>query len=312
MDRRDERSRGLHHVTTIIGDAQRASVFYTQVMGLNRVKKTVCYDDPGSYHLYFGDATGSPGTVVSTLAWNCVAPGLIGAGEVVQTAFRIAPASLALWREKLRAMKIPCRVEESPFGDRMLCIADPDGTAFALIETADVQGADAARPQPAGSEVLGLHGVTLNVRERDATIDILQDVFGFETVRSSGDCIRLTAHDGAGGTLTLRIIGRSSRGRLGGGTIRHVALRARDVDDRAAMIETLRATYGIAVSEPIARTYLNAVGFRAPCGVLFEIATDGPGFAVDEAPDRLGRALKLPAFLEDRRLEVESLLPPLA
>lgn len=124
--------------------------------------------------------------------------------------------------------------------------------------------------------------------------------------------MRFVAHDGPGGTITLRMIGKSSRGRLGGGTIRHVAFRSRNFDDRSEMVEKLQSAYGIVVSDPIERTYLNAVGFRAPCGVLFEIATDGPGFAVDEAPERLGQQLQLPAFLEERRAELATILPPLA
>ena len=136
-------------------------------------------------------------------------------------------------------------------------------------------------------------------------------MFDFQLVSQRNDSMRFVAHDGAGGAITLRMIGRSSRGRLGGGTIRHVAFRASDVDDRAQMIEKLRSSFDIAVSEPIERTYLNAVGFRAPCGVLFEIATDGPGFAVDEMPQRLGRQLQLPPFLEERRLELQSILPAL-
>lgn len=318
-------ARGLHHVTAIVGDARRAAGFYAGVLGLKRVKKTVCYDDPGSYHVYYGDGLGNPGTVMSTLAWNCVTPGMIGAGEVVQTAFYVTPGSLGEWADRLACAGIPYRSEDSPFDEPTLCVADPDGTALSLVETWERQPAKAgsnqdpkAKQDPKANQdaakrmLRGLHGVTLSVREEDATIDILQKVFDFQLVSQRNGSMRFVAHDGPGGTITLRVIGRSSRGRLGGGTIRHVAFRARDDDDRSQMIEKLRSAYGIAVSEPIERTYLNAVGFRAPCGVLFEIATDGPGFAVDEAPERLGEALQLPAFLEERRPELQAILPPLA
>lgn len=299
-------SRGIHHLTTIIGDAPRVAHFYCDVLGLRRVKKTVCYDDPGSYHIYFGNEAGSPGTVISTLAWNCVPQGMVGVGEVVQTAFRVPSGSLERWAERLDQAEVAFRQDRSPIGDFMLCFTDPEGTSLALVESSN------GRPVGADSDsVLGLHEVTLSVRAADATIDIIQDVLGFECVSRSQDVMRFVAHDGPGGLLTLRLIGPGSRGRLGGGTIRHVAFRAADVDHRSEMVEKLRKDYGIAVTDPIERTYLNAVGFRAPCGVLFEIATDGPGFAVDEAPERLGQKLQLPAFLEERRAELQAILPPL-
>lgn len=304
MNSRKDRARGIHHVTAIIGDVRRSSDFYGKVLGLKRIKKTVCYDDPGSYHLYYGDDAGKPGAVMSTLAWNCVAPGNIGVGEVVQTAFRISPGSLDSWADKFEFSNIPYKIDVSPFGERMICVTDPDGTAIALIE-AGVHG-DTEVWCPSG-----LHSVTLNVRDEDATSDILQDVFGFSMISRSDRSVRFAAHGEPGGLLTLRAIGKSSRGRLGGGTIRHVAFRASDENDRWMMIEKLRSSYGISVSDPIERTYLNAVGFRAPCGVLFEIATDGPGFSVDESRDHLGVDLKLPTFLEQRRKELQTILPAL-
>lgn len=311
MDSIDVTARGLHHVTAIIGDARRAADFYAGVLGLNRVKKTVCYDDPGSYHIYYGDGRGTPGTVISTLAWNCVTPGMIGVGEVVQTAFCVAPGALDAWADRLESSGVAYQREVSPFGERTLCFADPDGTALSLVETWERQSGISGEGPKAGHALRGLHGVTLNVREEDATIDILQKVFDFQLVSRRNGSMRFVAHDGPGGTITLRMIGKSSRGRLGGGTVRHVAFRSKDPDDRSRMVEKLQLAYGIVVSEPIERTYLNAVGFRAPCGVLFEIATDGPGFAVDEAPESLGRSLQLPGFLEERRSELRAILPPL-
>lgn len=304
-------ARGLHHVTAIIADVHRSAEFYAGALGLKRVKKTVCYDDPGSYHVYYGDDAGTPGAVLSTLAWNCVTPGMAGVGEVVQTAFRVATDSLDAWADRLASLRVPTRAERSAFDERMLCFPDPDGTALSLIETWDARSGERSRDSRADLKLRGLHGVTLDVREEDETIDILQKVFGFRLVAHRNGSMRLVAHDGPGGAITLRIIGRSSRGRLGGGTVRHVAFRSKDLADRSEMVEKLQSLYGIAVSEPIERTYLNAVGFRAPCGVLFEIATDGPGFAVDEAPERLGERLQLPSFLEARRAELQKILPPL-
>ena len=304
-------ARGLHHVTAIIGDARRAADFYAGVLGLKRVKKTVCYDDPGSYHVYYGDGIGNPGTVISTLAWNCVTPGMTGVGEVVQTAFCIAPGSLDAWADRLDSSGVPYQRQVSPFCERTLCFVDPDGTGLSLVETWERRSGTSGEGAGTDHALRGLHGVTLNVREEDATIDILQKVFDFQLVSQRNGSMRFVSHDGPGSTITLRMIGKSSRGRLGGGTIRHVAFRSKDIDDRSQMVEKLRSAYGIVVSDPIERTYLNAVGFRAPCGVLFEIATDGPGFGVDEAPERLGQNLQLPAFLEERRSELRAILPPL-
>lgn len=302
---RDVIPRGIHHLTTVAGDALRVAHFYSGVLGLNRVKKTVCYDDPGSYHIYFGYGTGSPGTVISTLAWRCVPHGVTGVGEVVQTALRIPPGSLELWAEHLNETEVVFSRQSSPFGEPMICFTDPEGTALALVE------AKHGTSSSVGRSICGLHDLILNMRGADATIDIVQDVLGFERFSSADGVMRFIAHDGPGGLITLRVIGPSSRGRLGGGTIRHVAFRAADIDDRSAMVEKLRSTYGLTVSDPIERTYLNAVCFRAPCGVLFEIATDGPGFAVDEPPGKLGESLQLPAILEQRRLELQTILPPL-
>lgn len=289
---------------------QRAAIFYAGVLGLKRVKKTVCYDDPGSYHLYYGDDAGSPGTVLSTLAWRCVAKGLVGVGEVVQTALRVPAGSLEWWSGRLKAANVACRFDHSPFGEPLLCFADPDGTTLALVEA--VQDRREAGRSDAVRAVMGLNEVTLNVRAEDATVDILRDVLGFGRVSQADDSIRFVAHDGPGGTLTLRMVGASSRGRLGGGTIRHVAFRAANIDDQSEMIRKLQRRHDIVVTEPIERTYLTAIGFRAPCGVLFEIATDGPGFAVDEPRDQLGEGLRLPGFLEERRLELQNILPPLS
>lgn len=308
-DRSRQQSRGVHHVTTIIGNAQRTMDFYAGVLGLKRVKKTVCYDDPGSYHLYFGDEVGRPGTVISTLAWKCVPKGMIGVGEAVQTALQVPAGSLERWVERLKAAHVTCALGRTPFGEPMLCFADPDGTRLALSESTQVR---AEAPHDEGEPALrGLNEVTLNVRNEDATIDILQNVLGFKRVSQAGSSIRFAAHEGPGGTLTLQMVGASSRGRLGGGTIRHVAFRAADTEDQSGMIQKLQRMHDIVTTEPIGRTYLTAVGFRAPCGVLFEIATDGPGFAVDEAPGRLGEDLKLPDFLEERRPELQGILPPL-
>jgi glyoxalase family protein len=295
-------SRGIHHLTTVIGDAPRIARFYSAVLGLRCVKKTVCYDDPGSHHIYFGDQTGRPGTVISALGWRCVPHGMIGVGEVVQTALRVPWGSLDAWAERLREADIAFTRHPSAFGEPMMCLTDPEGTSLALVE---------AKADDAGWSIKGLHDLTLTMRGADATIDIVQDVLGFECVSDGGELMRFVAHDGPGGLLTLRVIGPSSRGRLGGGTIRHVAFRAADADDQSQMVEKLRATYGMTVSDPIERTYLKAVCFRAPCGVLFEIATDGPGFAVDEPPEKLGEKLQLPAFLEERRSELQAILPAL-
>ncbi|OKO74344.1 hypothetical protein AC629_35230 [Bradyrhizobium sp. NAS80.1] len=305
--------RGLHHVTIISADAARTYNFYARILGLRLVKQTVSYDEPGARLLYFGDGSGRPGTLIGSLVWERVASGTIGAGDPIEVAFRIPCGSLAWWSERLFAKAVPHRRAVTAFGERFVSFNDPDGLPIALIETSGL----ASEPAWITGDIdrqyalRGLKEITLSVRATDGTAKILLRVLGFANIDARDGCTRLVAHDGPGGAISLKQTAGAERGRLGAGTVRQIAFRARDVDDLARVIDKLKFDYEVVGSDLEDRTYLKSVNFRAPCGALFEIATDGPGFEVDEQLDELGGELKLPSFLEARRLELQALLPRL-
>jgi glyoxalase family protein len=305
--------RGIHHLTMISAGAARTYDFYAHILGLRLVKQTVSYDEPGARLLYFGDGSGRPGTLINSLVWARVAPGTIGTGESIEVAFRIPTGSLGWWNERLFAKAVSHRIGKTAFGERSIRFKDPDGLPIGLIET---PGAIHELAWITGdidhrSAVRGLKEITLSVRRDDKTAEILSRVLGFARTAESDGCTRLVAHVGPGGAISLKQTESGNRGRLGAGTVSRIAFRARDADDLALVVEKLRSDYGIVVSDLKDMTYLKSVSFRAPCGALFEIATDGPGFEVDERLDELGSELKLPSFLEARRPELQAILPRL-
>jgi glyoxalase family protein len=305
--------RGLHHVTIISAGAARTYDFYARVLGLRLVKQTVSYDEPGARLLYFGDGSGRPGTLIGSLVWDRVAPGTIGAGDPIEVALRIPAGSLAWWSERLFAKGVSHHIGENAFEERLICLKDPDGLPIGLVETYGVDDEEAWVTENIDQQcaLRGLKEITLSVRADDGTAEILTHVLGFASTDARDGCTRLVAHDGPGGAISLKRTESTNRGRLGAGTVRQIAFRARDADDLVSIVEKLRFDYGIVNSELEDRTYLRSVNLRAPCGALFEIATDGPGFEVDEPLDELGSELKLPSFLEARRPELQALLPRL-
>jgi glyoxalase family protein len=302
---------GIHHVTAISGAADRNLDFYTRVLGLRLVKKTVNFDDPGTYHLYYGDAQGTPGTILTFFPWAHAAPGRLGAGETQETAFRVPSASIGYWTHRLIEKGVIHGAPEKRFGETVLPFTDGDGMAFTLVGVAGAEGEQSYDNGdiPAEHAIRGFHGVTLFVGKADPTAVIL-DVLGFRETAREGALRRYRADAPLGGYVDLREAGDSPRGRLGRGSVHHVAFRAADDAAQAAMAEKL-AEHGMHVTEQKDRNYFRSVYFREPGGVLFEIATDDPGFAVDEPAETLGRALNLPRFLEPRRAELEAKLPPL-
>jgi glyoxalase family protein len=305
---------GIHHVTAISGPARRNLDFYARVLGLRLVKKTVNFDDPSTYHLYYGDEVGSPGSILTFFPWERVAPGRLGVGETSETSFRVLPEAIGYWTHRLVAEGVEHENPTRVFGDTVLRFRDPDGMRLALVATVGAT----EEPAWAGSEVpgehalRGFHSVTLMLRERGATGAILQDVFGFAEDGREGSLVRYASGASQGGIVQIREVGDFLRGRSGGGSVHHVAFRAPDDAAEFAMVEKLSANHGLQTTEQRDRNYFRSVYFREPGGVLFEIATDQPGFAVDEAPEALGQSLKLPPGLESRRAEIEALLPKVA
>jgi glyoxalase family protein len=306
---------GIHHVTAIAGPARRNLAFYTEVLGLRLVKRTVNFDDPNTYHFYYGDEMGHPGTILTFFPWEHAAPGRLGTGETFETAFRVPEAAIGYWTQRLLEKGVLHDAPARRFGDSILEFRDPDGMRLALI---GVAGAEQEPAWPMGTipsdyAIRGFHGVTLLVEQGEPTAAILSDVFGFVEVAREGTTTRYRTGEGApGAMIDLRVAGGFPRGHLGAGTVHHVAFRAADDVEQAAMVRKLADHHGLRTTAQKNRDYFRSVYFREPGGVLFEIATDGPGFAVDEPLEGLGQGLKLPAFLQPRRAAIEARLPPLA
>lgn len=303
---------GIHHVTAIAGSAQGNLGFYTRVLGLRLVKKTVNFDDPGAYHFYYGDAAGSPGTILTFFPWENAAPGRAGAGELQETAFRIPQSAIGFWTQRL----VNHGLERSTrFGETVLSFRDPDGLRLSLVGLPGIGGEPAWESEgiPAEAAIRGFHGVTLMLDRTENTGAILSDVFGFAEAGREGDTTRYRAEGTAlGGIVDLRAVGGFLPARMGRGSVHHLAFRAADDAAQAEMVRKLADNHGLRTTEQKNRDYFRSVYFREPGHVLFEIATDIPGFAVDEAEAALGTALKLPRFLEGHRAAIEAALPVLA
>jgi glyoxalase family protein len=306
---------GIYHVTAIAGPARRNLDFYTRTLGLRLVKKTVNFDDPGTYHFCFGDEAGRPGTILTFFPWEHAAPGRSGVGEVFETAFRVPEAAIGYWIHRLVDRGVSAERPAKRFGETVLAFRDPDGTRLALVAVsgAEAEPAWSGEDVPAEHAIRGFHGATLLLEEAGPTAAILTDVLGFAEAAREDSTIRFGAGDTVpGGLVDLRAAGGFLRGRQGKGSVHHIAFRAADDAAQAAMMERLAERHGIRTTEQKDRNYFRSVYFREPGGVLFEIATDAPGFAVDELADRLGEGLKLPPHLEPRRNQIEAVLPEVA
>jgi glyoxalase family protein len=301
-------SSGLHHVTAIAGDARRNVAFYRDLLGLALVKKTVNFDDPSTYHLYFGNAEATPGSILTFFPWEHAAPGRIGTGQATETAFAIPRAALSFWLDRLALLSVPHEVPVQHFGNSVVRFADPDGMPLALVAG---DGAAAERAShadvPAEVAITGFAGVTLETRS-GLTAHIVEHVFGFQPTAKDGDMVRFTAQGGTGTTVDVRTVGTPSAGRMGRGSVHHVAFRAQDDAQQQDMVTSLRQM-GLQVTDQVDRNYFRSVYVREPGGILFEIATDAPGFAIDEPADKLGQTLMLPPWLEARRAALEASLP---
>ncbi|QRM33609.1 VOC family protein [Microvirga sp. VF16] len=305
--------RGLHHVTLISSDAERSWWFYARLLGMRLVKRTVSHQDPGTFHLCLGDETGRPGTLFTLFPWQRVQRGRRGACEAWQTSFRIPAGSLDYWTRRLNMADVHHRVSQTVFGENCLTFEDPDGALLALVEAGlPAQPTAWRHPEiPASYALQGLHDLVLKVREADPLSELFREILGFAEIGRHGGLVRLRAHDEPGGTITLDGSGPLARGQLGAGSIHHPAFRACNAADQDALVQALHDRYGIAATEPKDRVYYRSVNFRSTCGILLEIATDGPGFDVDESFETLGRSLRLPPNLEARRAELQRLLPSL-
>jgi len=306
------RVHGLHHVTCIAGDPSENLAFYNRVLGMRLVKRTVNQDAPDTYHLFFADAAGSPGTDLTFFPWPQLPEGRNGAGLAVEVALAVPAGSLEFWQTRLRERGVAVGPVEERFGERTLPLRDPHGLEVALVEVGERAFVPwTESPVPEDRQIRGLHSVRQVVRSAAATRELLVDLMGLEAAAAEGEWQRFGAVEGGSGTL-LDVAERpqAQRGEWGPGTIHHVAWRVGDSEDEMELREAL-VPAGHRPTPQIDRFWFRSVYFREPGGVLYELATEGPGFSVDEAPERLGESLILPPWLEPRREEIEAQLPPL-
>jgi glyoxalase family protein len=302
---------GIHHITAVSGEIERTLDFYGRVLGLRLVKRTVNYDDPATYHLYFGDELGHPGTVLTFFPWPGGSRGRHGLGQAAVTAFLVPEASLGFWIERLMSAGVAHEGPTRRFDEQVLSFADPDGMLLELVARADAPvEAWQGGPVPAEHAIRGFHGVTLWVNGGSGTRALLTDALGFKVVQEADGRARLAGSSTVGNVVDLRQVGGFWRGAGGVGTVHHVAFRAAD----EAAQETVRRglnDLGVLATPVQDRQYFRSIYFREPGGVLFEVATDGPGFTTDESAAELGTGLRLPRWLEPDREAIERALPPL-
>jgi glyoxalase family protein len=304
---------GIHHVTAIGGDPQRNVDFYEGGLGLRLVKKTVNFDDPGNYHLYYGDEVGTPGTAMTFFPWAHAPRGRRGAGQVVATAFSVAREAVPFWEERLRENGVSVTDRIGRFGEEGLAFDDPDGLLLEILAPAEADGREGWTdgPVPAENAIKGFAGATLLERDRWRTDELLTGVLGFRAVGEDGNRFRYEI--GEGGPATVLDVVEDPDARRGNpvvGTVHHIAFRVPDEETERALREEV-ASLGYNVTPVLDRNYFRSIYFREPGGVLFEIATDVPGFTVDEPVEELGTNLKLPPQYESRRGQLEERLTPI-
>jgi glyoxalase family protein len=316
---------GLHHVTAVTSTASQNVAFYTQVLGMRLVKKTVNQDDVSAYHLFYGDSVGHAGTEMTFFDWAFAGPHRPGAGMIAATAFRVSGReALSWWAQRFEQYGVTHGPVIDQAGRATLPFQDPEGQHLELIDDSVTEETSVVAPGvpwdgspvPAASAIRGLEGVTLAVKSLRPTAVVLTDVLGF---RKAGefevDGHRAATYEvGPGGPgAEVRLVERTDLAlhrMVGAGGVHHVAFRTPNDEEQAAWRERL-AGVGLGVTPIIDRFYFHSIYFREPGGVLFEIATDGPGFATDEDPAHLGERLSLPPFLEARRAEIEANLQPI-
>jgi len=310
---------GLHHVTAIAGDPQENLDFYVGVLGLRLVKKSVNQDAPDTYHLFYADGAGTPGTDLTFFPWPRMPRARRGIGLAVEVAFEVPAGSLGFWRERLEAFDVLLDDETERFGDRVLPLRDPHGLPLALVEVAP-GGPGGGRewvaweqsPVPVEHQLRGMHSVRLWERDLAGTVRLLTGVLGFEQVGEERQWHRFgVAGGGSGRLIDLRELPEERRGAWGTGGIHHVAWRVEDSDEELSLRRAIQE-HGLVPTPQIDRFWFRSVYFKEPGGVLFELATAGPGFAHDEPAEHLGETLVLPPWLEESRDEIEAVLPPLA
>lgn len=303
---------GLHHVTSICSSPQKNLDFYTKTLRQRLVKRTVNFDDPGTYHLYYGDCVGSPGTILTFFPFAHAAPGRAGPGAASAVAYTVPQGALVSWMETLAEEGTDFEGPFERFGEQAIALHDPDGMRIELIEQAGEDAADTNGHGATGPSIGGFHSTTLWSHDPAPTVRLLTDVLGLSVAdhakSAEGERIRLVSP----GYASIDVIrtDKEPNERQGVGSFHHVAFRAKTNEEHLAWREAVLSS-GLQVTPVIDRQYFNAIYFREPGGVLFEIATDPPGFARDESVEDLGKGLMLPQQYEAQRSRIEAMLPPL-
>jgi glyoxalase family protein len=303
---------GIHHITAIASDPQRNLDFYAGTLGLRLVKRTVNFDDPGTYHFYFGDRTGRPGTLLTFFPWAGAFRGRPGTGQATVTSFAVPVGSLAFWEDRLGTRLVARVTRGERFGAGTLRFSDPDGMALELVESAPGDlNLQPGGSVPAHTAIWRFYGITLTLSTTESTAQVLGEVLGLVSAGNDGAFQRFRPAAGsAGGVVDLLRDPGGAGGSLGAGSVHHVAWRAEDSTHQLQLRGEV-VNHGIGVTPVVDRQYFQSIYFREPGGVLFEVATDGPGFLIDEPESSLGEALKLPPQYEAERAAIQEMLVPI-
>lgn len=303
---------GLHHITAVAKDPQANVDFYHHVLGQRLVKTTVNFDDPGTYHFYYGDEVGTPGTIMTFFPWRHVVKGRPGNGETAAVGYGIRPNAVPFWLDHLARQGVTTGPRQTRFGADVIPFSDPDGMQLELIVTDEPAALRywADGPIPEAAALQGFHSVTLWLGEVERTGALLTDDLGYTFVGQEDNRYRFRgASDGMGVYVDILHRPGAAFGRFGAGSIHHIAFRTVDDAEQLAYLRALRAA-GHNVTPVQDRQYFHSIYFRSPGGVLFEVATDAPGFAYDEPVAQLGTGLRLPPWLEAQRDKIAAILPP--
>ncbi len=304
---------GIHHITAIASDPQRNLDFYTRMLGLRLVKLTVNFDDPGTYHFYFGDEAGHPGTILTFFPWPRAPRGRQGTGQVTTISFSIPTGSLDYWQDRLLSEGISTAQPQHRFDEQVLSLADPDGLPLELVAHpgAEARPGWSGGPVAAEHAIRGFAGATLTVDDYEQTAALLTGGMGFQLTQQEGQRYRYEIGSGADlARVDLLNAPELEEGIVAAGTVHHIAWRTPSDEQQLAWRGDL-LKHGLHVTPVQDRQYFHSIYFREPNGILFEIATDPPGFATDETPEQLGTHLKLPPWLEPQRAKLEDILPKL-
>ena len=304
---------GIHHITAIAGNAKKNHDFYTKILGLRLIKKTVNFDDPHTYHFYYGDEKGTPGSILTFFPWEGIQAGRRGTKQVTEIGYSVPAGSLDFWQNRFEQHNIIYNKPAVKFGERYLTFLDPDGLKFELTE-AKVKD---SRPQWETKEVSkenavhGFHHITITTNKMEATAAILTDIFGYKLAETEVNRSRFVT-DAVEHAAIVDLVEAPGEaiGHVAGGSVHHVAFRVKD-EETLLQYRDRALAMGLHITEKIDRNYFYSLYFREPGGVLFEIASDNPGFATDETVEQLGSGLMLPPQYEPRREQIVKVLPVL-